>query len=151
MKIFRSRLLYIWLILTTLSLTILYATAYCKPTIKLEPVNNVHIQTFLGMDSGTFTATTKDGTDISVVPYSASNSEIKKTSKMYVFRGKSNQAYTISLKKDFIKKDMQADQLGWIMAITTIIIIVSLASYLIDKYAPGKRIIFHKKEIKINI
>lgn len=148
---FRYRLFYIWLILTTLSFTILYTTVYSKPTIKLEPVTNVRIQTLLGRDTGTFTATTKDDTELIGASYSASNSEIKKASKMYVFRGKSNQAYDISLKKAFIKKDIQSDQFGWIMAIITIIIITSLASYLIDKYAPGKRIIFHKKEIKINI
>lgn len=99
MKLFRSRVFYIWLILTTICVTILYATAYCKPTIKLEPVTNVHVLTFFGTDTDTFTVTTKDGTEIPVASHSTPISEIEETSKMYVFRGKSNQAYDISLKK----------------------------------------------------
>lgn len=151
MNIFRFRLFYIWLILTTICITILYATAYCKPTIKLEPVTNVHVLTFFGTDTDTFTATTKDGTEIIAASNSASNSDIKKTHKMYVFRGKSNQAYNISLKKAFIKKDMQSDQVGWTIVIIVYVIMTSIGSYLIDMCLPGKRIIFHKKEIKINI
>lgn len=148
---FRYRLFYIWLILTTLSFTILYTTVYCKPTIKLEPVTNVRIQTLLGMNTYTAKATTKDGDDILVQTYDVSKSDIPKTSKMYVFRGKSNQAYTISLKKEFIKKDLKRDKIGWIVANVMIFIIASLGSILIDIYLPGDDEIFHKKKIKINI
>lgn len=151
MNIFRFRLFYISLILAITILTILYTTAYCKPTIKLEPVTNVHIQTLFGKNTDTLTAITKDGTTITVVSYDTSNADIKKTSKMYVFRGKSNQAYTISLKKEFIKKDMQSDKFGWIMTNIVILIIALLGSCVIDKYLPGDNEIFHKKKIKINI
>lgn len=142
---------YIWLILIALSFTLLYKVGYTKPNIKLEPVTNVHIETLAGIKTYTAKATTKDGTEILVQTYDTPTSEITNTSKMYVFRGKLNQAYTISLKKEYIKKDLKYDRIGWIATNVMIFIIISLSSILIDSYLPGDDIIFHKKEIEINI
>lgn len=151
--IFKSRLFYIGLLIMTVGFSTFYARCYCEPTIKLEHVQSVDTETMLGKFTGIINVTTDDGQNVTIDTHSHTfnASEFKDVDEVYIFRGKTNNAYSGSISESKIESDKNNDLSGWVGINVIFFIIFSFLAYVFNEMIPGKKTLFNKKRVSVII
>lgn len=156
-NLFKQRLFYILLIIVPIGMLIfinINSENFQKTKVTYENISSIKPSSFLGETNATIR--TKDNQILKDAPlftdtFHISIDDANKIKKLYILRLSNDKAFDVSVNKENIQYDMNSHWFKVWLGTLMILIILVLISIVINKYLPGNKTLFNRKELVFSL
>lgn len=156
-NLFKKRIFYILLIILPIGMFIfinINSQNYQKPKVTYENIKSIKATTFWGVTSAKVITNDNqilNNATIDTDSFHISISDANKIKKLYILRTSNGSAIDVSVNKQNIQYTINTNYIPAVLLTLMAFLILLLVGIALDKYLPGNRTLFNKKELVFSL